>query len=140
MAWWGWILLGLGLLAAELATPGGLFALFFGLGALVVGCLVALGAGGSPELQWVLFSTLSLAALALLRRRLKARLAGRPPVDSLVGELAVPLEDLPSHGAGKAELRGSAWTARNVAEVAVARGQRCQVVGVEGLMLFIRPE
>ncbi|HZZ83868.1 MAG TPA: NfeD family protein [Anaeromyxobacteraceae bacterium] len=125
MEWWIWMLLGLGLLAAELVTPGGLFALFFGLGALVVGLLTLLGLGGPAELQWVLFSVLSLGALALLRRRLKARLAGRPPVDTLVGELALPLEDLPAGSTGQAELRGSAWSARNAAGAPLSRGQRC---------------
>lgn len=139
MEWWIWILLGLGLLVAEMLTPG-LFFLFFGLGALLVGALVLLGAGGPRELQWLLFSAVSLGTLALLRRRLKSRLAGKPVVDSLVGELAVPLEDLPPQATGKAELHGSTWSARNDAGVPLARGQRCQVVRVEGLMLWIRPE
>jgi len=140
MEWWIWMLLGLGLLVAELVTPGGLFALFFGLGALLVGTLALLGLGGPKELQWVLFSGLSLGALALLRRRLRARLGGGPAIDSLVGELAVPLEDLPAQAAGRVELRGSSWSARNAADVPLSRGQRCHVVRVEGLTLFIRPE
>lgn len=139
MEWWIWILLGLGLLVAEMLTPG-LFFLFFGLGALLVGTLVLLGAGGPRELQWLLFSAVSLGTLALLRRRLKSRLASKPVVDSLVGELAVPLEDLPPQATGKAELRGSTWSARNDADVPLSRGQRCQVVRVEGLLLWIRPE
>ena len=36
MAWWTWILFGLALLVVEMLTPGGLFALFFGLSALAV--------------------------------------------------------------------------------------------------------
>ena len=140
MEWWIWILLGLGLLVAEMLTPG-LFFLFFGLGALLVGTLVLLGAGGPRELQWLLFSAVSLGTLALLRRRLRSRFAGKSVVvDSLVGELAVPLEDLPPEATGRAELRGSSWSARNDAGVPLARGQRCEVVRVEGLMLWIRPE
>jgi membrane protein implicated in regulation of membrane protease activity len=139
MEWWIWILLGLGLLVAEMLTPG-LFFLFFGLGALLVGVLVLLGAGGPRELQWLLFSGFSLGALALLRRRLRSRLSSKPMVDTMVGELAVPLEDLPPQATGKAELRGSTWSARNDAGVPLSRGQRCQVVRVEGLMLWIRPE
>jgi len=34
MVWWLWVLLGLGLLTFEVLTPGGFFALFFGLAAL----------------------------------------------------------------------------------------------------------
>ena len=43
MTWWTWLLLGLVLAALELATPGGFFILFFGLGAIVVGILELLG-------------------------------------------------------------------------------------------------
>ena len=40
MVWWLWVVVGLGLLAFEMAMPGGFFALFFGVGALLVGGLV----------------------------------------------------------------------------------------------------
>ena len=44
--WWHWLVLGLVLLAAELASAGGFYIIFFGVGALVVGVLAALGAAG----------------------------------------------------------------------------------------------
>ena len=34
-------------------------------------------------------------------------------VDSLVGDIAVPLEDIPAGAVGRAELRGTVWSARN---------------------------
>jgi membrane protein implicated in regulation of membrane protease activity len=43
MAWWIWVLGGLVLLVAEVTTPGGFFAIFFGAGAILVGVLKALG-------------------------------------------------------------------------------------------------
>ena len=46
MIWWYWLVLGLVLLGLELATPGGLLALFFGIGALLVGVLALLGIAG----------------------------------------------------------------------------------------------
>jgi inner membrane protein len=55
MTWWWWTLVGLGLLLVEIVTPGGLFALFFGAGALAVGALVAVGLGGPAWFQWLLF-------------------------------------------------------------------------------------
>lgn len=143
MGWWLWVLLGLGLLALEMATPGGFFALFFGVSALVVGVLVGAGAGGPAWMQWLLFSVLSVAALLTLRRPLQTRLnvggSGRP-VDSLVASTAVALEDLAAGGIGKVELRGSAWSARNNGDRALARGQRCTVEKVDGLMLWVRAE
>jgi inner membrane protein len=140
MEWWIWILLGLGLLVVEMVTPGGLFALFFGFSALLVAGLSALGLGPA-WLQWLLFAAVGVALLLLLRRRLHARLAMRNiPVDTLVGEIAIPLEDLPPGATGRAELRGSSWTARNAGGAPLARGRRCQVEKVEGLTIWIRPE
>jgi membrane protein implicated in regulation of membrane protease activity len=70
MAWWVWVLVGLGLLGVEVLTPGGFFVLFFGLGALAVGVLVGLGAGGPAWLQLLLFSLLSTVTLVLFGRRM----------------------------------------------------------------------
>jgi membrane protein implicated in regulation of membrane protease activity len=141
MVWWGWILFGLGLLVAEMITPGGLFALFFGMGAIVVGLLAAAGVSGPRWFQWFLFAGLSLAFVALLRQRLLAKLEsrGRPDVDAIVGETAFPTTALEPDAFGKAELRGSTWDVRNVAPVRVEAGQRCRVERVEGLTLLIRP-
>jgi membrane protein implicated in regulation of membrane protease activity len=61
-------------------------------------------------------------------------------VDSLVGESAIVLEDIPPGGVGKAELRGTSWNARNVAKLPLAKAQRCIVKSVEGLTLWIQPE
>src|SRR5947207_3363813 len=41
--WWHWLVLGLLLAVAELATAGGFYLLFFGIGALLVGGLAGLG-------------------------------------------------------------------------------------------------
>lgn len=143
MLYWAWLLLGLGLLVVEIATPGGFFALFFGLSALVVGGLVGLGWGGPPWMQWLLFSGLSVVALGLLRKPLQARLSrGGPgrPVDSLTGETAVAQDDIAVGGLGKAELRGATWNAKNAGAEAVGKGQRLKVDRVEGLTLHVHKE
>ncbi|HTT72011.1 MAG TPA: NfeD family protein [Anaeromyxobacteraceae bacterium] len=141
MAWWWWVLFGVVLLGVELLTPGGLFALFLGISALAVGVLVALGAGGPDWLQWGLFSLLSIALLAFVRRRLRGVLAARtPPVASVVGEVAILTTDLPPRGVGRAELHGSTWEARSLEEGGLAQGRRCRVERVEGLTLWVRPE
>lgn len=140
MAWWMWLTLGFALLVIEMLTPG-VFALFFGVGALIVAALTGFGVGGPPWFQWVLFSVLSVASLALLRGRLAASLASRKqPVDTFVGERCVLVDDLPVRGVSKVELRGSQWNARSAGEAPLARGQRCQVERIEGLTLWIRPE
>ena len=41
---------------------------------------------------------------------------------------------------GKAELRGTSWNARNAAMRTLAAGERCRVVGIDGLQLLLEPE
>jgi membrane protein implicated in regulation of membrane protease activity len=141
MLWWYWMLLGLGLLVGEMLIPGGLFALFFGLAALVIGVLVGVGIGGPSWVQWFLFSLLSIASLLLFRGPILARFTigqqTTPRIDTLVGEIVVLRDDLPPGAIGKAELRGTVWTVQNGAVEALRRGQRCRVQRVDGLTLWI---
>jgi len=140
MSWWAWVLFGVALLVVELAVPGGLFALFFGVGALAVGVLTGAGMGGPPWLQWAVFAGLSLALLGLFRRKLRGKLGAPGHGAELVDELAVVIADVPAGGVGKAELRGTPWDARAAGGEALARGQRCRVERIEGLLLVLRPE
>lgn len=144
MVWWYWMVLGLALLGAEMATPGGFYILFFGLSALFVGTLAGLGIVGTDWLQWLLFSVIAVSALLAFRGPLLARLAdgrsGQPNVDSMVGETAIPLDALAVGATGKAELRGTTWTAKNVGATNFTKGQRGRVTKVEGLTLWIVAE
>jgi inner membrane protein len=140
MAWWAWILFGVALLVAEMVAPGGLFALFFGIGALATGALVGAGLGGPTWLQWLFFAGLSVLLLGLLRRRWRGKLDAGQPVDGIAGEAAVVLAEVPAGGVGQAELRGTPWEARSASGEPIARGTRCRVEKVVGLTLYLRPE
>ncbi len=144
MTWWYWLSMGLVLMALEMVAPSGFYLMFFGLSALAVGALTGV-ADVEPEwLQWVLFSGLAVVSLLLFRGPLLARLKTTErkgaPVDTMVGEIAMPLDDLLPGGTGKAEVRGSAWTVRNAGQVGILKGQRSRVVRVDGLTLWIEPE
>jgi membrane protein implicated in regulation of membrane protease activity len=142
MEWWAWILLGIVLFLAEIVTPGGFYIIFFGVGAVAVGVLAGFDLGGPLWFQFVLFSLISVLALWLFREKVLRLVQGGPrhSVDSLVGETAVATEDIAANAIGKAELRGTSWTARNVGEKPLARGERCTVERIEGLTIFIRAE
>src|SRR6188474_3928685 len=117
MIWWYWILLGLLLAAIEVATPGGFFFIFFAVSALLVGLLDVLNVLESDAWQWGLFSVLSLVCLAFFRKPLLERMnreARAEAVDSLVGELATAAAPIAAGAHGRAEVRGSMWTVRNV--------------------------
>ncbi len=140
---WHWLVLGLLLVLAELATPGGFFVIFFGVSALIVGALAKLGLAGPVWTQLLLFSVLSIILLVLFRSRLLKAIQNdpqRPEVDSLVGEIGHVDGAIAPGGIGKIEVRGAAWSARNTTSSTLGRGTRCRVLRVDGLMLDIEPE
>jgi membrane protein implicated in regulation of membrane protease activity len=139
MTWWVWALLGLGLAACEMLTPGGFYFLFFGLGAFVTSLLVWLDFAGPAWLQWFLFTAISLACLIPLRARF-VRWATVPEtthVDSLLGEEVLLVDAVEPGGVGKGELRGSTWNVRTTGTQALARGKRVRVARVDGLTLWV---
>ena len=141
MAWWIWILVGLALLAVEVAIPGGIIMLFFGVSAMIVGVLVALGVGGPLWLQALLFSALSVVSLLTLRgpilRRMNSTDGPTDQVDSIVGRQAMVLDGIAPQGEGKVELRGVPWTAHNDGNSPLTVGQTCTVHRVDGLKLYV---
>jgi membrane protein implicated in regulation of membrane protease activity len=142
MAWWIWVLAGLVLLVAEVATPGGFFAVFFGAGAILVGALKGVGWDGPAWAEWLVFTVLSILSLAFFRDPLMRRfnLKSGKPVDRMEGEAALVTDEVSPGGVGKAELRGATWTARTSGTATLPRGQRCRVDRVEGLTLWLRAE
>ena len=144
MAWWIWAFLGLILLGVEIVTPGGFYILFFGISALVVAALAGFGMVEPEWVQWLLFSAMSVLSLLIFRgpllRMMKSQVVAGPAIDTMIGEIAVPLEDLAPGSTGKAECRGTAWTAHNSGSVGLAKGQRSRVERVEGLALWLTAE
>jgi len=143
LLWWYWIVFGLLLVVAELAAAGGFYIIFFGIGAIVVGLLSLFGLAGPEWVQLLLFSALSLVALALFRGRLLHWFQTdpqHPAIDTLENEIGVASEDLPPGVVGRIELRGTVWSARNEASVVIPRGTRCRVMRVEGLVAHVVPE
>jgi membrane protein implicated in regulation of membrane protease activity len=142
MTWWYWLFMGLVLAGAEMISPMGFYLLFFGIAALIVGALAGLGIVQTAWLEWLLFSILAIVSLLLFRGPLLRITKSTPnhAVDTMVGESAVLLDDLPPGYTGKAELRGTTWTTRNDGASSLAKGQRAIVTKVDGLMLWVRSE
>ena len=63
MQWWQWLVLGLVLVALEMAASGGFYVIFFGIAALAIGGLHLFGLAGPAWFQFLLFSVLSVASL-----------------------------------------------------------------------------
>ena len=143
MQWWHWALLGLVLGLLELATPGGFFILFFAIGAMLVSLLSLFGIAGPLWVQWILFGVFSIVTLFFFRDPLLRRMRASErtgPIDQLTSDIAVVKEGIAPGAVGRAELRGSAWSALNVGVGMLHRGQRCAVRKVDGLTLHITAE
>jgi membrane protein implicated in regulation of membrane protease activity len=142
MVWWYWIFLGLALAGAEMLSPGGFYLLFFGIASIIVGALAGMEVVRAEWLQWLLFSGLAVLSLLLLRGPLLRMAQSQPAqeMDSMVGEVAVLMEDLQPGHTGKAELRGSTWSVRNVGKSPLSIGERVTVTKVDGLTLWVKPE
>ncbi|HEX6639801.1 MAG TPA: NfeD family protein [Thermoanaerobaculia bacterium] len=139
MSWWIWVLIAFAILALEM-TAATLHVGFFAVGALAVALLDAFGVDMPLWAELVIFTVVSLIAFFFLRPVLvrKLKLDQKKVVDSLVGEQAIALEDIGVGGNGRAEMRGSTWSARNIGETALIRGQRCIVAQVDGLVIHLR--
>lgn len=138
MEWWIWILIGFLLLGLELLSTT-LHLAFFGIGALLVGLAVALGMDAPLWAELLVFTASSVSLLLFRKPVLRLFRTGQEDrhIDDMVGETAIAREDIPVNGIGKAELRGSLWTARNVGDRSLSAGERCPVIKIEGLTLFI---
>lgn len=139
MEWWIWVLLGFVLLGLELLSTT-LHLAFFGIGALMVGFGVALGLDVPLWAELLLFTASSVGLLLFRQPVLRLFRTGQEDrrIDDMVGEIAIVREEMPVNAIGKAELRGSLWTARNIADRPLLVGERCTVVRIEGLTLFIK--
>lgn len=144
MIWWYWVVLGLALAGFEILTPGGFFILFFGISAVLVGVLGGIGLSGPAWMQWFLFSLIAVLSLAFFRnpliRYMQKGEAASKGIDTLRGEVAVAMDGIAVGAVGRAQLRGTVWSARNAGDTPIAPGERCGVESVDGLTLNIQRE
>ena len=141
MGWWIWLVLGLLLVVGEVLMPTDFFLMFFGVGALTAAVTTALGLTPGAISQSVVFVLVAMVALLTLRGRLRNLLHRDMPnrgVDSLVGEIATTVDEIPAQGMGKVTMRGSPWNARNSSLAAIGKTTRVRVEKVEGITLVVR--
>lgn len=140
MVWWGWVVIGVLLLGAELfIIEADFFLVFLGAAAILTG-LLGLAVPTLPEwTQWLVFAGLALVSMVLFRKRVYRLLRRDVPDmrdDMLSEELVLPV-GLPSGSSCRVELRGSTWTARNVGPDTIPAGVKVRVVGVDGITLRV---
>lgn len=143
VAWILWLVLGVGLIIAEIFTLGFVL-LWFGIGA-VAAALVGL-MGGGFLLQFLVFAVVSIG-LTLMSRTIFAKYFGhnerdamKMGVDSLPGKIGTVTTA--SKGAlheGAVKVFGSTWTAFPIDdETALVEGEKVEVVEVKGSSIYVR--
>jgi inner membrane protein len=142
---YGWWILGLALLVLEAVLPG-VFLLFFGVAALVVGTnVLILGDTGwfGWQQQILAYVVLSTAAVLLGRRWYRARHgAGEPGglnrrTDRLIGRRAVLTEAIGVGGNGRVAIEDGWWVAEGPE---LPTGATVRIVGARGSVLLVEPE
>ena len=142
-AWIFWLVLGVGLIIAEVFTLG--FVLFwFGIGA-VAAALVGI-AGGGFLLQFLVFAIVSIGLTAMSRTIFAKYLSHsdehtlKMGVDSLPGQIGTVTTA--SKGAlreGAVKVYGSTWTAFQIdGETELIEGEKVEVVSVRGSSIYVR--
>ncbi|MBZ9655835.1 NfeD family protein [Phyllobacterium lublinensis] len=132
---WNWIVLGLVLMIFEVAAPG-IFFLWFGIAALIVGALAillgeALGMGW--QIQVVLFLVLSVISVLVGRRLMGATdvVSDEPLLnrrgEQLIGQV-VTLEEATVNGRGRARVGDSLW---RVTGPDLSAGTRVRITGID---------
>jgi membrane protein implicated in regulation of membrane protease activity len=141
--WILWLVLGVGLIIAEIFTLG-FFLLWFGVGAIAAALVGLLGGGFA--LQFLTFAVLSIA-LTLMSRTIFAKYFShseadrmKSGVDALPGQVGTVTSA--SKGAlheGAVKVFGSTWTAFPIDdETLLIEGEKVEVVEVKGSSVYVR--
>lgn len=141
MPWWGWLVIGIGLLGVEMFVIDAQFYLvFLGISAVVVG-LIGLSGVTLPEwTQWLTFAVLSLATMVTFRRRLYELVryrSGHVQQRLTVGDRVLIPDRLDPGKTCRVEYRGSTWTARNIGPDVIEAGKEAVIVTVDDLTLQV---
>lgn len=136
-----WLLLGLALLLSEFFIPA-MIAVFFGIGALIVGLLTLFGVIDSLPYQLLLFALISMGALWYLRRHFKRWLRGNEADRSvrdqddagLLGARVAVLTDF-TDGIGQVQLNGAKWDAES--NEPLKAGDTAWVLNHSGIVLQV---
>ncbi|MFT3742675.1 MAG: NfeD family protein [Pyrinomonadaceae bacterium] len=143
VGWILWLILGVGLIVAEVFTLG-FFLLWFGIGAIAAALVGVLG--GGLLLQFLVFAIVSIGLTAMSRTIFSTyfshddKNAMKSGVDALPGKIGTVSEA--SRGAlneGAVKVFGSTWTAFPIeGESELVQGEKVEVVEVRGSSIYVR--
>ena len=126
-------------LLLELLTPGALVSIWFVVGAL--GAMLFALLQVSFYAQVIVFVVLSIASMLLVRPIATRYLHGRiipTNFDRMVGKTAIVIEDITSEHWGQVKIQGGIWHAISKDDNEIKKGEKVQVVTIEGVKLIVQ--
>lgn len=140
--WWHWMVLGIGLMIAELAVPF-FFIFWFGLGAILVSVIMLIDPSLGLTAQWTTWSIASIAMAFLWFRIFKPNLYKTKIGTSdsnILGEIGLITRDVLPYQKGQVRfqkplLGSEVWEC--IADESIKTGERAKVLCVEGSFLKI---
>jgi len=142
MPWWGWLVIGIGLLGVEMFVVDAQFYLvFLGAAAAIVGLLGLSGVHLPDWSQWLVFAALSLVTMVAFRRRIYELVRNRSGhVEQMLtlGDRVVVPALLEAGQTCRVEYRGSSWSARNVDVQPIEAGHEAVITHIDGLTLHVK--
>lgn len=145
MEFYIWFIIGLGLCALEIATPG-FVVLWFGVGAFCAG-IAALFGVDNLVMQIVIFSVISIVLLLLSRTMFKnIFLKGSPGAElktnseALIGKSGRVTDEINNtESKGRVVVESQDWSARSANNDVIASGTKITVIRTEGAKLIVEP-
>ena len=137
-----WIIIGLVLMALELALPGAVVA-FLGFSALIVAALIYYGFLNSPVEAITAYFIISIFFLFFIRGFFTKFFEGDTSLDNtdedvdLKGSLVEVAEHIEPHKPGRVRLQESTWRAQSESKISL--GESARVVGRDGNTLIVEP-
>jgi membrane protein implicated in regulation of membrane protease activity len=146
MEYYIWFIIGLGLCALEIATPG-FVVLWFGVGAFCSG-IAALCGLDNLVLQIVIFAVISVVLLLLSRTLFKnVFLKGSPGASlktnsaAMVGKRGIVIDEINNaESRGRVMVESQNWSARSTNGEKIAKGTNVVVKKLEGVKMIVETE
>lgn len=140
--WWHWLVAGLALIVAELAVPG-MVLVWFGVGAICTGLLLAAAPALSLTAQLAAWTVLSCALVGLWFRVFRTdqhKTHVGMAAGETIGEIGLLVSAVEPFGRGQVRfqkplLGSEVWAC--IADEALPAGERVKVLSVEGSLLKV---
>lgn len=139
--YWAWLVAGLLLLILEMVTTTFVVS-FFGIGALIVGALTAMGILTEIGTQFLVFGLSSIITLVLFRKTLKERFFPNKSAfnDIFSGDTATTETEITNLG-GSLMYKGAVWAAYRADGInsPIPAGTVVDIIDTDGIKLKVKP-